>query len=232
MPRGRGYGDWSRLVTRARGSGASGLEEEWECGSQGHHRAREKRDQGAVWRTTEGDNRHVETDLGRGLAHRAPILGRSRRRAWGRCSRSENGLGQGMSDHGAGLTPRTAGEIDACESEESFLSVGVSSGDRGRGGEGLTTRRERLPRVRKLRAEVGGSEEAVVTDLHETRGEDMQEEAANELVVGDGDALAVLGREAHAAVVDGLEAIVRDSNAVGVAAEVTVDLPGATEGTL
>src|SRR5881628_1104811 len=79
---------------------------------------------------------------------------------------------------------------------------------------------------------MGGREQAVVADLDEAGGQDVQQEAADELVGGKRGALAVLGGEGDAASIEGDEALVGDADAVGVAAEVVEDLRGAAEGRL
>ncbi len=68
--------------------------------------------------------------------------------------------------------------------------------------------------------------------LAEASGQDVLEEAANELHAGDGRGAAVLGREGDLAVFHGEEARVGDPHAVGVEAEVAEDLLGAGEGFL
>src|SRR5437773_12467365 len=60
----------------------------------------------------------------------------------------------------------------------------------------------------------------------------MEQEAAEELARGDGHAVAVLRGEADGVGGDGLEAVVGETHAVGVAAEVVEDLGGAAEGPL
>src|SRR5438034_914199 len=60
----------------------------------------------------------------------------------------------------------------------------------------------------------------------------MEQEAAEELARGDGHAVAVLRGEADGVGSDGLKAVVGETHAVGVAAEVVEDLRGAAEGPL
>ena len=60
----------------------------------------------------------------------------------------------------------------------------------------------------------------------------MEQEAAEELARGDGHAAAVLGSEADSVGGDGLEAVVGEADAVGVAAEVVEDLGGPPKGRL
>ena len=97
---------------------------------------------------------------------------------------------------------------------------------------------QQLPAEGELVAAVAAGEEAVVACLAELARQDMQEEAPDELVGGEGHRLAfvvvavVAPVEADLAVVDGEEAVVGDGDAVGVAGEVGEDLGGAGEGRL
>ena len=85
---------------------------------------------------------------------------------------------------------------------------------------------------------VAAGEEAEVADAVEVLGQDMEQEAADELFGGEGQGLeaAVMAvvppTEADLTVLDGEEAVVGDGDAVGVAAEVVEDLVGAGEGGL
>ena len=63
-----------------------------------------------------------------------------------------------------------------------------------------------------------------MANLDEAGGQDVEEEAADELVRAERDGLAVLGGKADGVVVDGHEALIGDADAVGVAAEVAEDL--------
>jgi hypothetical protein len=63
-----------------------------------------------------------------------------------------------------------------------------------------------------------------VTDLHKARREHVEQKAANEGVDRQGDAAATLGGKAHPVGVDGLQALIGETHAMGVAAEVTKDL--------
>jgi hypothetical protein len=110
-------------------------------------------------------------------------------------------------------------------------------------GEGLGGLRKRV--LAKLRADTlevgclaGIGEESEVTDLHESGGQDVQQESANELLAIEAHLLAavvvaaVAVAEAYAAVSDGQDAMVGDGDSVGVAAEVVEHLLGADEGAL
>ena len=85
---------------------------------------------------------------------------------------------------------------------------------------------------------VAAGEEAEVADVVEVFGQDMEQEAADELFGGEGQGLeaavmaVVAPAEADLTVLDGEEAVVGDGDAVGVAAEVVEDLVGAGEGAL
>src|SRR5882724_10750915 len=125
-------------------------------------------------------------------------------------------------DHGAAPAARTAREVDAREAAEERAPVLVVGGH-GRGSEesagALAVGRRRATR----------REEAEVADLDEARGEDVEEEAADEFVRGETDRAPELRGEAHAGGVGGEEAVVREADAVGIAAEVAKDLRGAGE---
>ena len=85
---------------------------------------------------------------------------------------------------------------------------------------------------------VAAGEEAEVADAVEVFGQDMEQEAADELFGGEGQGLeaavmaVVAPAEADLTVLDGEEAVVGDGDAVGVLAEVVEDLVGAGEGGL
>src|SRR5438477_271862 len=78
--------------------------------------------------------------------------------------------------------------------------------------------------ARSGRRRAAGREEAEVADLDEASGEHVEEEAADEFVGRGPDRAPVLGGEAHARVVGGEQAVVREPDAVGIAAEVAEDL--------
>jgi hypothetical protein len=72
----------------------------------------------------------------------------------------------------------------------------------------------------------------VVPDLHEALGQNVEQEAAEELVGRDGDGGRAAGAERDAAVVEGDEAPVGETDPVRVAAEIPEDLVGPAEGWL
>src|SRR5580692_6847076 len=93
----------------------------------------------------------------------------------------------------------------------------------------IHSRRERCASESVLRRDVGGSKQTVVTDLDETRGQHVLDEAVEE---GDGSercGLAFLGAEGDATRIEGDESVIGDADAVGVATEVAQHLLGSTE---
>jgi hypothetical protein len=80
--------------------------------------------------------------------------------------------------------------------------------------------------------DVGRSEQSVVSDLDETVGQNVEEEAADELVGGDRAGGIATGAKDDEIVTDVEQAGVGDGDAVGVEAEVANNLLGATEGSL
>jgi len=129
--------------------------------------------------------------------------------------------------------------VDSREAQNQFLprrgvraiaGAGVVSGvDRGGAGIGDS---EELFGLGELGVDVAGGVQAEVTDLGEPRGQHVVEKPANELERSHGDGLATLGGETYPAVVDGLDALVGDANAVGVATKIAKDLLGSGEGAL
>src|SRR5207244_2752622 len=143
-----------------------------------------------------------------GVAGRRAIVGEGRARR------------QGHGDHGAVAAARTAGQIDAREAAEERAPV-LRRGRHGRGGE------EAAGALAMSRRHAAGREEAEVADLDEADGEDVEEEAADEFVRRQAHRAPVLGGEAHARLVGGEQAVVREPDAMGIAAEVAEDLGGA-----
>ena len=94
---------------------------------------------------------------------------------------------------------------------------------------------EQLTAEGEFGAAVAIGEIAVMTDAVEPVGQDMEEEAADELFGGKRHHLlsaavaVVCPAEAHAAVFEREQPAVRDRHAVGVAGEVSQHLPGAGE---
>src|SRR5207247_5754628 len=134
---------------------------------------------------------------------------------------------QGVAEHGAVRAARAAGEVDSRQASQERAPVGGlrGGGRRPRAGEEATGVGERG-------GDLVRAEQAEVANLHEARGQDVEQEAAEKLARGDGHAAAVLGREADSVGGDGLEAVVGEADAVGVAAEVVEDLGGPPKGRL
>jgi len=105
----------------------------------------------------------------------------------------------------------------------------------GSGGRGLV---QQLAAARELRAAGAVGEEAEVADAHEAVGDDMEQEAADELrrlQLHHLDAVAVgvvLPAEAHQAVVEAEEPLVGERHAVGIAARYSRTGSGPAKGRL
>lgn len=76
---------------------------------------------------------------------------------------------------------------------------------------------------------VAGCEQSEVADFGEALGQDMQQEAANEFERGQGLGVAVLGVEGDGIIIYGDEALVGDTDPVGIATEVFEDGAWAVE---
>ena len=136
-----------------------------------------------------------------------------------------------MAEQDPVVAARAAAEVFTGELEDDILEVVVVVGRLG-----LGLGRARLAEQRggggELVVDVGAAVEAEVPDLVEARGEDVEEEAPDELLGREGDLSAVLGAEGDGVVVEGDEAVVGDGDPVGVAAEVGEDLASLLEGGL
>ena len=84
----------------------------------------------------------------------------------------------------------------------------------------------------ELGGNVGSGDQAVVADLDEAGGQDMQQEPAHELDCIDGGRLSVLGAEADVVPVEADETLVGEADPMGVTAEILEDVLGSAEGTL
>lgn len=124
----------------------------------------------------------------------------------------------------------TAAEVDAGEREEELAEVGRDACGVGRNRRRITV--EQAPGGGKPGRHVARSHETVMPDLDVALRQDMKEEAPEELVCRKGDGLLTASAERDAAIVERDEAAVRESDAMGVAAEIAEDLLGAAEGTL
>lgn len=127
-----------------------------------------------------------------------------------------------------GIADRTAGQVDAGELVEPVLP-----GQDGRFGSVVIRGREAeaVPCNCEF-VGVRGGEQAVVSDLDETSGQDVVEKPRDELLGAEGDGLSVLGCEADPLAVDSNEPMRRDGDPVGVAPEVFEESLGPGEGTL
>ena len=120
--------------------------------------------------------------------------------------------------------------------ERSGVAVAVVGRRRGRGlGRGHA---QQPPAERQLPLAVAAAEEAAVADAVEAARQHVQQEAAHELLGGERQgaqpaAVAVVApAEAHAAVLDGQDAVVGEGHAVGVATDVVEHAGGSVEGRL
>ena len=134
-----------------------------------------------------------------------------------------------MSLHRSATTGRANQDIDAGESEEQFPPGGRGIEARGLGSSGRVE--ETAASHLEFRAGVGGGDETVVADLDEASGQDVQEESAHELDGVDGGGISVLGAETDGVPVEGDEALVGETDPVGVTAEVLEDVLRSAEGT-
>lgn len=71
-----------------------------------------------------------------------------------------------------------------------------------------------------------------MSNLDEVAGQDVEQEAADEVEGGQCAAAAALRGEANGAIVDGDETLVGDADPMSVAAEIVENLLGTTEGSL
>ena len=84
--------------------------------------------------------------------------------------------------------------------------------------------------LRELGIDIGGGQEAVVTDFGETRRQGVQEESTDELLSGDGNGVVTFGDELDKAFVHGDEPVIGNSHFMGVSAEVIEELLRAAKG--
>jgi len=97
---------------------------------------------------------------------------------------------------------------------------------------------EKLAATRELLRATAIAEEPIIADAMKAFGQDVQQEAADELVGGDGHDLPsivvaiVLPREADLAVLDVAQAVVGNGDAVRIASDVVEDLLGPGKGRL
>ena len=137
----------------------------------------------------------------------------------------------GMANHPAVRTSRALGEINARELEQ--LGLPVERADTaGQCGIGDRVGLQQITGAFELGGGIARGEEAVVPDLHKTRWQHVEQEAPNERVRWQGDAAPALGGKANPGGVDALQALIGETDAMGVAAEVAKDMLRAAEGAL
>jgi len=138
-----------------------------------------------------------------------------------------------VDEHGATVGAETG--IDAGETQEQLLPRGRGDGVEGSIGVAGLMRRlgpavrrrgsgQEAPGLLEPGVDVAAGEQAEVPDLGESGGQHVLEESADEFERRHGDRFAVLCGKAHAVVIQGLEAVVGDADAVGVPAEVSKDV--------
>jgi len=150
---------------------------------------------------------------------------------WPRRDRSE-----GTAHEGESAAAEAGAEVESGEGEEELAEVarGRGVGARRAGGH-VGSRRsapQQLMRDGELGVEMARGEEAVMANLDEAPGQDVEDEAAEELLRGEGDAGVAAGAEGDAAGVEGDESVVADADPVRVLAEVAEDLVLVAEGGL
>jgi len=142
----------------------------------------------------------------------------------------DRGRGGGDTSEQAFPAVGTPTQVPGQEFEEPLTVLGVRLGDRLR----LT---ESVPAAREELGQGSVGQKAVVTHPDKALGEDVEEEAATELTererLGPWAARAVVFvTEGDGRVVDMLEPVVGDRNAVGVASKIPQDVLGVVEGRL
>src|SRR6266545_2010001 len=127
-----------------------------------------------------------------------------------------------VAEHAA-TTPRTACQVDAGEREEALLPrwlcwprwarvAALALGLKAAAGEN------------EFGAEIAAGQQAVVADLDEAVGQNVEQEAADEFLRGHGDAFAVLGTKADAVFVERDQPVIREAHAMRVPPEIPEDL--------
>jgi hypothetical protein len=123
-------------------------------------------------------------------------------------------------------------EIDAVQGEEDIAEVARSVCDRRRGDVGGLRGGEESPGGGELGVDVSGGEQAMMADLDEALGEDVQHEAPEKLVDVEGDARLASRAEGDVASVEGDESLIAEADTVGVLVEVGEDPRVVAEGRL
>jgi hypothetical protein len=111
-----------------------------------------------------------------------------------------------MSIDRSAATGRTDQDVDPGESEEKVTPRRRNLGMCDWRSSVLV--RETLAGDFELRGDVSSGDEAVVADLDEAGGKDVEQKSAHELNAVDGDGVAVLGAEAHLVSVEADQALI------------------------
>jgi hypothetical protein len=136
---------------------------------------------------------------------------------------------QGAADDGERAAAGAAAQVDAGQSEQQLAEVAwrVLGCLGGRGG---FCGGEQSVGAGKLGVDVAGGEEAVMANLDEAFGQDVQDEATEKLLGRQSDFGVAASAERDAAVIERDEAMVADADPVGILAEVAEDLLLVAEG--
>lgn len=136
-----------------------------------------------------------------------------------------------LADHAPLRAPRAQREIDAGELQQvrGPVKCARTAGRHVRDGRPWL---QEHPGAIELSGGITGGQEPVVADLHEAARQDVEEKAPNELVRRESNTVAAFGGEVNALGTDVLQALIGDSDAVRVAAEIAEDLLRPAEGTL
>jgi hypothetical protein len=140
----------------------------------------------------------------------------------------EGGLVERDTHDGEGPAAATASQIQAGEREQKIAKVAGAArrgrpGDGGAGGEQGSGGGE-------LGGDVARGEQAMMADLDEALGQNVQHEAAEEFVGSQGHPSVAAGTEGDGALVEGDETVIGQAHPVGVSAEIAKDLVAVAEG--
>jgi len=186
----------------------------------------------------------VRTGWRREPAHRARSV-RNRRQRKARHDRGRRLHSRGIGDLGwrsNGLRQRvTVDRLATAASADTDVDVaqcqqhlGPGCLHRRRGGTSVVRpRHDQRARDSEFRLDVSRGIQAVVSNLHETSREDVLYKSSEEVRGGERAAITVLRAKRHAAIgIEGLDAMIRNADTMGVSTEVRVHLLGAREGFL
>ena len=145
---------------------------------------------------------------------------------------------EGASDDGEGAASYAVAEIETGQGEQELAEVARSAGV-ARVFERSGTRcgvveclREQGAGGGELCVDVAGGEQAVMANLGEAFGEDVEDEASKKLVGRESDLRRTACAKGDAVLVEGDEAVIADADTMGVLAEVAKDLLLVAEGRL